>query len=154
MAVARVYQTWRAGLWGWGMASLVGLAIVGCNTAPADVVVESGVTALAGPAQAPSDAMAQKAGTAQPTAEEISLLMAGTDVRARGMLRIYAAPEPAAATLAEYVAGDLLTVVEPPGDIASYPVELNGVLWYRVRAADGLVGWVMADGIELSDPAE
>ena len=43
MAVARVYQTWRAGLWGWGMASLVGLAIVGCNTAPADVVVESGV---------------------------------------------------------------------------------------------------------------
>ena len=98
--------------------------------------------------------MAQKAGTAQPTAEEISLLMAGTDVRARGMLRIYAAPEPAAATLAEYVAGDLLTVVEPPGDIASYPVELNGVLWYRVRAADGLVGWVMADGIELSDPAE
>ena len=61
MAVARVYQTWRAGLWGWGMASLVGLAIVGCNTAPADVVVESGVTALAGTAQAPSDAMAQKA---------------------------------------------------------------------------------------------
>jgi hypothetical protein len=126
------------------MASLVGLAIVGCNTAPADVVVESGVTALAGTAQAPSDAMAQKAGTAQPTAEEISLLMTGTDVRARGMLRIYAAPEPAAATLAEYVAGD----------IDSYPVELNGVLWYRVRAADGLVGWVMADGIELSDPAE
>jgi hypothetical protein len=33
-------------------------------------------------------------------------------------------------------------------------IALNGVLWYRVRAADGLVGWVMADGIELSDPAE
>ena len=33
-------------------------------------------------------------------------------------------------------------------------IALNCVLWYRVRAADGLVGWVMADGIELSDPAE
>lgn len=154
MAAVQVYQRGKAGLWGWGMAGLFGLAIVGCSTAPSDVVVESGVTALAGPASAPLDAMEQKAGTAQPTAEEISLLMAGTGVRARGMLRIYAAPEPVAPTLAEYAAGDLLTVVEPPGDIATYPVELNGVLWYRVRAADGLVGWVMADGIELSDLAE
>lgn len=154
MAAVKVYPRGGAGLWGWGMASLVGLAIVGCGTAPVDVVVESGVTALAETAPAPLDAVGQEAATALPTAEEASLLPAGTGVRARGMLRIYAAPEPVAATLAEYVASDLLTVVEPPGDIATYPVELNGVLWYRVRAADGLVGWVMADGIELSDLAE
>ncbi|MFM7585377.1 MAG: hypothetical protein ACKO9F_21985 [Caldilinea sp.] len=154
MAAVKVYPRGKTGLWGWGRAGLVALAIVGCGTVPADVVVESGVTALAGTAPAPLDAVEQEAGMALPTAEEVSLLSAGTDVRARGMLRIYAAPEPVAATLAEYVAGDLLTVVEPPGDIATYPVELNGVLWYRVRAADGLVGWAMADGIELSDLAE
>lgn len=49
------------------------------------------------------------------------------------MLRIYASPDPNSLTLAEYTVGDLFTVIEPPGDVSAYPVELNGVRWYRVR---------------------
>ena len=77
----------------------------------------------------------------------LKVLEPGTEVQALGMLRLYAAPEPTAATLDEYVAGATFTPIASPDDLGPYPVELNGVRWYRVRAADGLVGWVIADGI-------
>jgi len=77
----------------------------------------------------------------------LKVLEPGTEVQALGMLRLYAAPEPTAATLDEYVAGATFTIIASPDDLGPYPVELNGVRWYRVRAADGLVGWVIADGI-------
>lgn len=170
----------------WGMRWVVGLlalAITACRgeatPAPAasDVVVESGVTALA-PATAPdaetsvegesatdsaSAASTDAAGDAATTAEESAgvesapaegtgagfpTIEIGADVQARGMLRLYAAAAPETPTLAEYAAGDRFVVLGPPGDITVYPVELNGVRWYRVRADDGLVGWVIADGIE------
>jgi hypothetical protein len=38
-------------------------------------------------------------------------------------------------------------VIEPGGDYTGYPVEVDTVRWYRVRAEDGLVGWAMADGL-------
>ncbi|HRA68609.1 MAG TPA: SH3 domain-containing protein [Caldilinea sp.] len=119
------------------------------------VVVESGVSALAPIAlqDIPRDeepAQATPATTAEPLTPDASLdaYPPDAEVQARGMLRIYASPDPNSLTLAEYTAGDLFTVIEPPGDVSAYPVELNGVRWYRVRAGDGLVGWVIADGIE------
>lgn len=117
------------------------------------VTVESGVTALT--STAPETGESGVATADEPDEEpsapliDPDILAVGVEVQARGMLRIYAAAEPNAPTLAEYTAGDRFTVLGPPGDIIVYPVELSGVRWYRVRAEDGLVGWVMADGIEV-----
>ncbi len=174
----------RAANWGTRVAvGFLALAITACGgeatPAPAsEVVVESGVTALA-PVTAPDaktgaesnaatgastdpapDAATDPATDATTAAEEnagaeaappgtgFPTIDIGADVQARGMLRLYAAAAPETPTLAEYAAGDRFVVLGPPGDITVYPVELNGVRWYRVRADDGLVGWVIADGIE------
>lgn len=82
------------------------------------------------------------------TGDGFPTLDVGAEVVARGILRIYAAAQPNVPTLDEYAAGDRFTILGPPDDVPIYPVELAGVRWYRVRADDGLVGWVIADGIE------
>ncbi len=84
----------------------------------------------------------------------LKVLEAGVEVEALGMLRLYAAPEPTAAALDEYSAGARFVIVASPDDRGPYPVELNGVRWYRVRTADGLVGWAMADGIVEASAVE
>lgn len=141
---------------------------------PVTIVVESGVTVLSQAASPPNEqsgaaaetapagelgsmaatapdpvagATPEDAAPASPTDPDI--LEIGAEVQARGMLRLYAFADPAAPTLAEYAAGERFIILGPPGDIVTYPVELSGVRWYRVRADDDLVGWVMADGIEL-----
>jgi len=43
----------------------------------------------------------------------------------------------------------LLEVLDPDGDVDSYPVVIDGQSWLRVRAADGLVGWVKAQQVEV-----
>lgn len=89
------------------------------------------------------------------TSDGFPILDVGAEVAARGILRIYAAAEPNAPTLDEYAAGDRFVILGPPDDVPIYPVELAGVRWYRVRASDGLVGWVIADGIEpVGSPGE
>jgi hypothetical protein len=165
----------------WGTRAAVGLfalMIMACrgeaapSPAASEIVVESGVTALA-TAPAPDAATRVEGEAATDTSTDTApdtatnagesagvdaappdasagfpTIDIGADVQARGMLRIYAAAAPETPTLAEYAAGDRFVVLGPPGDITVYPVELNGVRWYRVRAGDGLVGWVIADGIE------
>lgn len=155
--------------------SLLALTLSACGEettpTPAPVVVESGVTALASSAsrtggddataaesEAESEAGAESAPDAASPASETDALAATSDglpilnvddaVVARGLLRIYAAAEPNVPTLDEYAAGDRFTILGPPDGVPIYPVELAGVRWYRVRASDGLVGWVIADGIE------
>lgn len=44
--------------------------------------------------------------------------------------------------------GFVVEVIEPSGDYAEYPVLVDGYGWVRVRAADGLVGWVRTDQVE------
>lgn len=51
------------------------------------------------------------------------------------------------AVMGVYTPGERFTVLDPSGEYALYPVENEGRLWYRLRAADGLVGWGTADQI-------
>jgi hypothetical protein len=121
---------------------------------PVAVTVESGGMALAAapatpttPAAAPAPVTteAQKSASAPPVQQEV--LAPGTQVVATGVLRLYADADPDAQRLAQYDAGAEFVVVEPGDDYDAYPVDKNGVRWYRARALDGLVGWVMADAV-------
>lgn len=169
----------RCGAWARGRCTarggalvVVSVLLVACagqsapSTPAAAVRIESGVTALTPPASSLNNSADAAVGSAAGTANDgaaqapdvtpppaaFDLFEVGAEVQARGLLRIYAAAEPTAPTLAEYAQGARFTVLGPPGDVTTYPVELSGVRWYRVRAADALVGWVIADGIEA--PAE
>jgi hypothetical protein len=62
-------------------------------------------------------------------------------------LRLYNDATATAMVMNVYATGEQLTVLDPSGDYASYPVENGGRLWYRLRAPDGLVGWGAADQI-------
>jgi len=109
------------------------------------VTVETGGMALPAPAGA--------AGADQPPAEpppaaaERPVIPVGSLVTASATAAVYAAPDRAAPRFAEYAAGSRLTVVEPDGDWTAYPVAVEGERWVRVRAEDGLVGWVMEDAL-------
>lgn len=150
MARYRVVALWLIGM----------LALAGCdrNATPTPVVapevtVQTGVIELtsdvagANPPDTAGSAPSDGPVTGPDIAGLLKVLEPGTEMQALGMLRLYAAPEPTAATLDEYRAGATFVVIASPDDLGPYPVELNGVRWYRVRAADGLVGWVIADGI-------
>lgn len=43
--------------------------------------------------------------------------------------------------------GSVLVVLEPSGDYSEYPVLRGGQNWVRVRAGDGLAGWVLAEAL-------
>ena len=136
------------------------LVLAGCNrdqtptpvVAP-EVTVQTGVIALtpdvmgANPSGGEGSAPPNATVTGPGIAGLLKVLEPGAEVQALGMLRLYAAPDPTAATLDEYSAGAPFVIIASPDDLGPYPVEINGVRWYRVRAADGLVGWVIADGI-------
>lgn len=107
--------------------------------------------AAAGAAVAAGAAAGAAAGTAvtpASVAPEPRVAAPGDRVKATGKLRLLAGPDPKAAAMNEYPAVSGFVVIEPGGNFTAYPVEQNGVRWYRVRAEDGLVGWLMADGVE------
>jgi hypothetical protein len=65
-------------------------------------------------------------------------------------LHLYALAEASAPVLASYSAGSVLTIVEPTGVYRRYPVLVEGRMWYRMQASDGLVGWALIDGVQVS----
>ena len=50
-----------------------------------------------------------------------------------------------------FSAGEVMEILEPSGDYDAYPVTVDEIDWVRVRAADGLVGWVAMDAIEAAE---
>lgn len=97
-------------------------------------------------AATPVDAVTNPAPTATPEPTTPPVLRAGQQVAAIATpgVRLYADAHLAAPIMDVYATGTLFTIVEPSGDYKSYPVENDNRQWYRLRAADGLVGWVDA----------
>jgi len=62
-------------------------------------------------------------------------------------LRLYTEPRLDSPVMDVYGEGALFTVVEPSGEYGTYPVGDSEREWYRLRAADGLVGWAILDGL-------
>jgi len=76
------------------------------------------------------------------TAEE--LYMPGAVLVAAESAHLYIDAHRDAAVMSQYVAGTSFTVLEPSGDYPAYPVDVAGEQWIRLRADDGLVGWLPA----------
>jgi hypothetical protein len=56
-------------------------------------------------------------------------------------LRLYTDATIDALVMNVYAPGERFTLLDASGDYTVYPVEQGGRRWYRLRAADGLVGW-------------
>jgi hypothetical protein len=69
-------------------------------------------------------------------------------VASNGRVEVHADASQGALILDSVGNGAVLEVLDPSGDYAGYPVEVDGHGWVRVRAEDGLVGWVMTDQVE------
>ncbi len=60
-------------------------------------------------------------------------------------IRLRAGPGLDNATLEIFNDGTIFEILPKPGNVSEYPVEADGYTWWRVRAKDGLVGWVASD---------
>lgn len=92
---------------------------------------------------------ATPAATATPAPTAVPALVIGDMVQAlpEQQVRLYTDATTSALVMGVYAPGERFTVLDPSGEYALYPVENEGQLWYRLRAADGLVGWGTADQI-------
>lgn len=115
-------------------------------TAPAEATATEEATAEATATAAP-----RPTATPRPTAVvDAPVLAAGDMVGAvDGRVEIYADASLDALVLDSFGTGVELEVLDPSGDYETYPVVVDGHGWARVRAADGLVGWVMTDRVEV-----
>lgn len=133
-------------------AALLLLLTTGCGRRAADLEMTPVAGGMAAPAEdiaavgeatsAPSDSQPAPAATPVVLAPGVAIvLIAPSDTP----LRADAAAD--ALVFQSYAPGERMVIVEPSGEYAGYPVVNGGQEWYRVRAADGLVGWLPADVI-------
>jgi hypothetical protein len=104
----------------------------GTEAAPEDGAVAAGEAEASAPAGAAGDPAA-----AGP------VLAVDAAITADQQTAIYGEPSVAAPRFGVYDAGTTFTVIEAGGDYTEYPVEVDGRRWYRVRAPDGLAGWLV-----------
>jgi hypothetical protein len=114
-------------------------------------VVEVEMTPVAGGMVAPAEADADSVIVADADADADAEDLTAADAIFIGQRVTVTVPEGAtlradananALVLQRYVVGEALDVVEPSGDYEAYPVTIDDRDWVRVRAADGLVGWL------------
>jgi len=129
------------------------------STAPVVVGIESGGMSLAGGAgDASSAALMAAPADAAPTIEPLATVdpcppapaegfAADTAVVAVGTLRVYSEADVTSPALRDMTAGQGLWIVA--GEVGSTAIARCAVIWQRVRTADGLVGWVIKDAVDV-----
>ena len=124
--------------------------LAGCGSGGrAETAVAPEVTAAAGgmalPAQAMTETVAGTDTSAVAPAPPVELLP-GQQVRPlTTVVRLYVDASRYAPVMNQYAVEATFTLLEPSGDYSAYPVEVAGERWYRLRAADGLVGWTPSE---------
>ncbi len=132
----------------------VTLLVACAGNAPAQINLEQTQQATIGGMALPeSIASAPLAGTVTESSPPARYLAIGDVITPVGEqpLQLYALAEESAPVLASYDAGSALTIVEPTGVYRRYPVLVEGRMWYRVQAPDGLLGWALIDGVQVSN---
>jgi hypothetical protein len=101
------------------------------------------------PSPAPLATPTATTATPENVAAETSVLAVGQTVVAVGEqpLRLQADARNDAPVLEVYPPGATFTVVEPSAAFTRYPVQVDERSWYRLEAADGLVGWAVIDAV-------
>lgn len=75
----------------------------------------------------------------------------GGKVVARFSLLMRLDASPSAGVMETYATGAAFDVLEPVDPFDSYPVNVGDIAWLRVRAEDGLVGWINASHVSIED---
>ena len=129
---------------------LLSLLLVACgdDETPTATVDEGLLTPRTGGLVLATETPARPTATQQPATPTPPVLAIGQTVAVEERsLRLYADASGVAPVLEEYPAGATFTVIEPSGVYTGYPVAVEGRSWYRLRAADGLVGWAIIEGV-------
>jgi hypothetical protein len=141
-----------------GVAGASGETGAAGSTAPVVVGIESGGMSLAGTPGVPSAAAMAAPADAAPTLEPAATVdpcpprpaegfAADTAVVAVGTLRVYSQADVTAPALRDMTAGQGLWIVA--GEDGSTAIARCEVIWQRARTADGLVGWVIKDAVDV-----
>ena len=129
------------------------------STAPVVVGIESGGMSLAGSTpDVPSAAVMAAPADAPPPIEPAATVdpcppgpaagfAADTAVVAVGTLRVYSQADINSPALRDLTAGQGLWIVA--GEDGATAIARCKVIWQRVRTADGLVGWVIKDAVDV-----
>lgn len=124
------------------------LTLQACNRANSERSASTGGIFLEGTSPLPTDQPSPLPTTAPtgvppaPTPEDTNIASVGSILSSGVSVPIYADADAASTVLEVYSPGAAFTVIEPAGTYAAYPVSAAGAEWLRVRASDGMAGWV------------
>lgn len=122
--------------------------LAACGGGSEEITPTVDVTPAAGGMVVPTETPASTESTdtvATPQNGSISeLFLPGAVVVVADSARLYTDADRNAVVMNQYGAGASFTILEPSGDYDAYPVDVAGEGWYRLRAEDGLVGWLPA----------
>lgn len=118
---------------------LLAFSIAACGGDEESTATPVDATPAAGGMVLPTAAVDQAPATAIPTPALV--IGDALQVLPDQQLRLYTDATTDALVMNVYASGERFTLLDASGDYAAYPVEQAGRRWYRLRAADGLVGW-------------
>ena len=131
-----------------GFPLIIVVALAACGGGGGD---ESTPTVAVTPA---AGGMVMPTATAVPTATvavAVERFIPGQLFVAVDTVRLYADANRQAMVMNQYAASSVFTLLEPSGDYLAYPVTAEGADWLRLRADDGLVGWLPANELTSNE---